>query len=143
VHQLKLKLFTLMKSKISILFLLFAFVSFAASAQSADTAKEKEVWMPSKSIAVAEYYKGGQEAMYQFIDKQIKYPALARKNRVQGECIISFTLNEDGSTSGFKVLKNAGAGTGEEAMRIAKLLKFKAPGPGFGMVASVPIMFKL
>ncbi|MDO6389745.1 energy transducer TonB [Pontibacter sp. BT731] len=132
-----------MKSKISILFLLFAFVSFAASAQSADTAKEKEVWIPSKSIAVAEYYKGGQEAMYQFIDKQIKYPALARKNRVQGECIISFTLNEDGSTSGFKVLKNAGAGTGEEAMRIAKLLKFKAPGPGFGMVASVPIMFKL
>ena len=118
-------------------------MTFAAAAQTADAKVEKEFWMPSKSIPVAEYYAGGQEAMYKFIDKQLQYPAMARKNRVQGECIISFTLNEDGSTSGFRVLKNAGAGTGEEALRVAKMLKFKAPGPGFGMVASVPINFKL
>lgn len=132
-----------MKSKISILFLLFALVSFAATAQTAEAKEEDKVWMPAKSIPVTEFYPGGQEAMYKFIDKQLKYPAMARKNRVQGECIVSFTLNEDGSTSGFKILKNAGAGTGEEALRIAKMLKFKAPGPGFGMVASLPIMFKL
>jgi periplasmic protein TonB len=132
-----------MKTRFSFLFILFAFITFAAAAQTADAKAEKAVWMPSKSIPVAEYYAGGQEAMYKFIDKQLQYPAMARKNRVQGECIISFTLNEDGSTSGFKVLKNAGAGTGEEALRIAKMLKFKAPGPGFGMVASVPINFKL
>lgn len=132
-----------MKTRISILFLFFAFTTFAATAQTAQATEEKEVWMPAKSIPVAEYYAGGQEAMYTFIDKQLQYPALARRNRVQGECIVSFTLNEDGSTSGFRVLKNAGAGTGEEAMRISKMLKFKAPGPGFGMVASVPIVFKL
>ncbi|WP_299704046.1 energy transducer TonB [uncultured Pontibacter sp.] len=132
-----------MKTRFSFLFILFAFMTFAAAAQTASAKEEKEFWIPSKSIPVAEYYAGGQEAMYKFIDKQLKYPAMARKNRVQGECIISFTLNEDGSTSGFKVLKNAGAGTGEEALRIAKMLKFKAPGPGFGMMASVPINFKL
>jgi protein TonB len=135
-----------MKSKISILFLLFAFVSFTATAQTAaakQEPKEDKVWIPSKPIPVAEYYPGGQEAMYTFIDKQLNYPAMARRNRVQGECIISFTLNEDGSTSGFKILKNAGAGTGEEAQRVAQLLKFKAPGPGFGMVVSLPIAFKL
>lgn len=132
-----------MKTRFSFLFLLFAFITFAAAAQTADAKEEKEFWMPPKSIPVAEYYAGGQEAMYKFIDKQQQYPAMARKNRVQGECIISFTLNEDGSTSGFRILKNAGAGTGEEALRIAKMLKFKAPGPGFGMVASLPIMFKL
>jgi periplasmic protein TonB len=132
-----------MKTRFSFLFILFAFMTFAAAAQTADAKEEKGFWMPSKSIPVAEYYAGGQEAMYKFIDKQLQYPAMARKNRVQGECIISFTLNEDGSTSGFRVLKNAGAGTGEEALRIAKMLKFKAPGPGFGMVASVPINFKL
>jgi periplasmic protein TonB len=132
-----------MKTRFSFLFILFAFMTFAAAAQTAEAKEEKEFWMPSKSIPVAEYYAGGQEAMYKFIDKQLQYPAMARKNRVQGECIISFTLNEDGSTSGFRVLKNAGAGTGEEALRVAKMLKFKAPGPGFGMVASVPINFKL
>lgn len=135
-----------MKTKISILFLLFAFVSFAATAQTAGAkqeAKENKVWVPSKPIPVAEYYPGGQEAMYAFIAKQLNYPPMAKRNRVQGECIISFTLNEDGSTSGFRILKNAGAGTGEEAQRVAQLIKFKAPGPGFGMVASLPITFKL
>ncbi|WP_018477192.1 energy transducer TonB [Pontibacter roseus] len=135
-----------MKSKISILFLLFALVSFAATAQTAGAKpaeQEKKVWMPDKAIPVAEFYKGGQEAMYNFIAKELNYPPMARRNRMQGECIISFTLNEDGSTSGFKILKNVGGGTGEEAMRVAKLLKFKAPGPGFGMVASLPITFKL
>jgi protein TonB len=135
-----------MKRKFSILFLLFALVSVAASAQTANAKKETpeaKVWMPDKTIPVAEYYPGGQEAMYTFIAKELNYPPMARRNRVQGECIISFTLNEDGSTSGFKILKNAGAGTGEEAMRVAKLLKFKAPGESFGMVASLPIKFKL
>jgi periplasmic protein TonB len=133
-----------MKTKFSLLFLLFAFVAFTASAQTTpDTEKQEEItfWVPSKVIPVAEHYKGGQEAMYKFIDSNLTYPALAKRNRVQGECIVSFTVNEDGSTTGFKVLRNAGAGTGEEALRIAKLLNFKAP--GYALNASIPIMFKL
>ncbi|MFD2248161.1 energy transducer TonB [Pontibacter ruber] len=137
-----------MKTKISFLFLLFAFAAITASAQTATTksaaaTEEKKVWVPEKVIPVAEYYPGGKEAMYAFIAKELKYPVLAKRNRMQGECIISFTLNEDGSTSGFKILKNVGGGTGEEAMRVAKLIKFKAPGPGFSTVASLPIAFKL
>jgi len=136
-----------MTSRILSLFILFAFASFAASAQTSSAApkaalqEEEKVWMPEKAIPVAEHYPGGQQAMYQAIAKELSYPPLAKRNRVQGECIISFTLNEDGSTSGFKVLRNAGAGTGEEAMRVAKLLKFKAP--GYSLNASIPIMFKL
>lgn len=97
--------------------------------------------MPEKAVPVADFYEGGQEAMYKAINKELTYPPLAKRNRVQGDCIVSFTLNPDGSTSNFKVLRNAGAGTGEEALRVAQLLKFKAP--GFGVDASIPIMFKL
>lgn len=118
----------------------------AANAQNtgkatAQAATEDKVWTPEKAVPVAEYYEGGQEAMYQAIYKELQYPTLAKRNRVQGDCIISFTLNPDGSTTNFKVLRNAGAGTGEEALRVAKLLKFKAP--GYGVDASIPIMFKL
>lgn len=114
----------------------------AANAQGKAEAKaEDKVWIPEKPIPVAEYYKGGQEAMYNAIYKELQYPMLAKRNRVQGDCIISFTLNPDGSTSNFKVLRNAGAGTGEEALRVARLLKFKAP--GYGVDASIPIVFKL
>lgn len=134
-----------MKTKFSFLFLLFAFVALTASAQTA-TATEKQAekptyWTPDKVLPAAEHYEGGQEAMYEFIGKELKYPALAKRNRVQGECIIGFTINEDGSTSNYKVIRNAGAGTGEEALRVVRLLKFNAP--GFSMNASIPIMFKL
>lgn len=134
-----------MKTKFSFLFLLFAFAAFSASAQS-DTktktdAQEEKVWMPEKTPPIAEYYKGGTEAMYKAIYKELAYPTLAKRNRIQGECIIGFTVNEDGSTSNFKVIRNAGAGTGEEALRVAQLLRFQAP--GFSVNGSIPIFFKL
>lgn len=140
-------MFTLMKIKISFLFLFFALATFPALAQTegqkpdAAQEEEKKVWVPSQVIPVAEHYEGGLEGMYKAIDKELQYPALAKRNRVQGECLVSFTLNEDGSTSNFKVLRSQGAGTGEEAVRVAKLLKFKAP--GYAVDTSIPILFKL
>ncbi|MCX2738801.1 energy transducer TonB [Pontibacter anaerobius] len=135
-----------MRTKISFLFILFAFLAVTANAQSggkatAQASAEDNTWVPDKAIPVADFYEGGQEAMYKAIYKELQYPMLAKRNRVQGDCIISFTVNPDGSTTNFKVLRNAGAGTGEEALRVAKLLKFKAP--GFGVDASIPIVFKL
>jgi periplasmic protein TonB len=132
-----------MKIKLSVLFIFFAFATFTASAQTAasNPTEEVKVWTPEKTPPVAEHYEGGVEAMYKAIYKELNYPALAKRNRIQGDCIISFNLNEDGSLYGFKVLRNAGAGTGEEALRVTRLLKFKAP--GYVVNASIPIMFKL
>ncbi|TPE40600.1 energy transducer TonB [Pontibacter mangrovi] len=135
-----------MRTRISFLFILFAFAAITAKAQdgskaTAQATAEEVTWMPDKALPVAEFYEGGQEAMYKAIYKELQYPMLAKRNRVQGDCIISFTINPDGSTSNFKVLRNAGAGTGEEALRVVKLLRFKSP--GYGVDASIPIVFKL
>ena len=94
-----------------------------------------------KVIPVAEYYEGGQAAMYEFIGKELKYPLMAKRNRLQGQCIVSFTLNPDGSLSGVKLVKQVGGGTGEEALRVVRLLKFKKP--EYPILTSLPITFKL
>ncbi|SHI80686.1 protein TonB [Hymenobacter daecheongensis DSM 21074] len=94
-----------------------------------------------KVVPVAEYYEGGQEAMYEFIEKELKYPIMARRNRIQGTCIVSFTLNTDGTMSGIKLVKNVGGGCGEEALRIVRLLKFRKP--DYAILTSLPISFKL
>ncbi len=94
-----------------------------------------------KSIPVAEYYEGGQEAMYAFINQELKYPLLAKRNRIQGQCIVSFTLNPDGTMSGVKLVKQVGGGTGDEALRVVRLLKFKKP--EYPILTSLPINFKL
>jgi protein TonB len=93
------------------------------------------------SIPVAAYYEGGQEAMYAFIAKELKYPLLAKRNRIQGRCIVSFTLNPDGTMQGIKLVKQVGGGTGEEALRVVRLLKFKKP--EYPILTSLPIDFKL
>lgn len=94
-----------------------------------------------KIIPVAEYYEGGQAAMYDFISKELKYPLMAKRNRIQGQCIVSFTLNPDATMSGIKLVKQVGGGTGEEALRVVRLLKFKKP--EYPILTSMPITFKL
>ena len=94
-----------------------------------------------KVIPVAEYYEGGQQAMYDFIAKELKYPLTAKRNRIQGQCIVSFTLNPDATMSGIKLVKQVGGGTGEEALRVVRLLKFKKP--EYPILTSLPIVFKL
>ncbi|AYA36567.1 energy transducer TonB [Hymenobacter oligotrophus] len=108
-----------------------------AGAQAAPAAAHAK----SGAIPVADYYEGGQEAMYDFIYKELKYPLMARRNRIQGTCIVSFTLNPDGSMSGVKLVKQIGGGCGEEALRVVKLLKFKKP--EYPILTSLPIAFKL
>ena len=95
----------------------------------------------ANSIPVAAYYEGGQEAMYAFIAKELKYPLMAKRNRMQGRCIVSFTLNTDGTMQGIKLVKQVGGGTGEEALRVVRLLKFKKP--EYPILTSLPIDFKL
>jgi protein TonB len=94
-----------------------------------------------KAVPIGEYYEGGQDAMYAFIASELKYPLLAKRNRIQGTCIVSFTLKEDGTMSGIKLVKQVGGGTGEEALRVVRLLKFKKP--EYPILTSLPIVFKL
>jgi periplasmic protein TonB len=102
---------------------------------------EAQTVKPNKVIPVAEYYPGGQDSLYAFINKKIIYPSVAKRNRMQGECVISFNLTSDGRIENVTIVKNIGGGTGEEAVRIVKLLKFK--GPGFAKNFSLPIIYKL
>lgn len=94
-----------------------------------------------KVIPVAEHYPGGQEAMVSFIQDNIVYPPTAKRNRIQGECVISFILKEDGLVDNVRVVTNVGGGCANEAVRVVKLLKFNAP--GYKMQTSVPVLFKL
>ncbi|MBO0358949.1 energy transducer TonB [Hymenobacter sp. BT186] len=95
----------------------------------------------TKSIPVAEYYEGGQDAMYAFIEKEKKYPIMAKRNRIQGTCVVSFTLTTSGTLEGVKLVKQVGGGCGEEALRVVKLLQFKKP--DYAILTSLPIVFKL
>jgi protein TonB len=124
-----------MRNKLMFLMCFAFFTSITAFAQNSVNAKAE------KTLPVAEHYEGGREALLADIQKNLQYPPVAKRNRVHGECVVAFTLEENGKMVNQKLIKNIGGGCGEEAMRIVRNLKFKAP--GYRVDATVPVRFDL
>lgn len=85
---------------------------------------------------------GGIESL----QKEIKYPEMARQAGVSGRVFVQFVVDEKGEVSSPVVLRGIGAGCDEEAIRVVKFAKFK-PGLQRGKPVKVryviPIVFKL
>ncbi len=116
-----------MKKLLSVLALVFI-VAATANAQT-------------KQLPASQHYPGGQDSLYAFINRNFVYPPMAKRNRIQGECIVDFTIDESGRVINAKPIKNIGGGCGEEATRLVNLLKFNAP--GYRLQTSIPINFKI
>lgn len=90
---------------------------------------------------------GGMGAFYQYIAKNMKYPAQARRMGVEGKVFVQFVVDKDGSITEVLAVKGIGAGCDEEAVRvISEAAKWK-PGKQRGRPVKVrmilPITFKL
>ena len=67
-------------------------------------------------------FPGGMEAMTQFLQKTLKYPNQAKKDKIEGICYISFTIEKDGTISNVKAIKELGGGCTQEAIRVVKAM---------------------
>lgn len=56
--------------------------------------------------------------MLEYIYANIQYPEQAKKEGKEGTCIVSFIVSKSGRIKNAKVLRDPGAGLGEEALRI-------------------------
>lgn len=90
---------------------------------------------------------GGMKSFYQYLGKEINYPAQARRMGVEGKVFVEFIVNRDGSLVDVKAIKGIGAGCDEEAVRVVSSSPKWSPGKQRGvpvrqkMVATV--IFKL
>ncbi len=81
----------------------------------------------SKDFVHRAYYKGGSEALKDFVKNEMCYPPEAKKNGIQGAVKLKFEIDHLGNVHHVKVLSGLGYGCDEEAIRIAELLKFQVP----------------
>ncbi|MBD1365632.1 TonB family protein [Mucilaginibacter sp. ZT4R22] len=92
-------------------------------------------------------FPGGNQACATYLRTNIKYPAEARKNKIQGRVITSFVVMKDGSIGDVKVLNGIGYGADEEAVRVIKNMPKWYPGMQNGRPVNVkytlPIAFTL
>ncbi len=85
--------------------------------------------------------------MLEFIYKNIKYPAIARENGVEGTCVVRFVIDKSGKITVPEVVRDIGAGCGAEALRVVKMMPTWNPGKQRGRAVKVqfnlPVKFKL
>jgi hypothetical protein len=63
----------------------------------------------------------GMNAFYQFVGENFKISEEASKIKLKGKVYITFMIEKDGNLSEFRILRDIGYGTGEEAVRVLKL----------------------
>lgn len=87
-------------------------------------------------------YPEGIEAFYKFVSKNYQAPRSAKGKK--GRIYIEYVVEKDGTLTNFKILKDIGLGTGEEAIRVIKLSPNWIPAQKDGQVVrlrtKLPIM---
>ena len=92
-------------------------------------------------------YPGGASALFQFLAKNIKYPAEAEKAGIQGRVILTFVVEKDGTISEPTVVKSVDPVLDAEAVRVISAMPNWVPGRQNGEVVrvkyAVPVTFAL
>jgi TonB family protein len=99
------------------------------------------------AVARVPEFPGGLEAFGKFLASNIKYPATAREQKIQGRVIITFVVEKDGSLSNERVVRGITDDLNNEALRVIKLSPHWQPGMQNNRKVrvqySVPINFAL
>ncbi len=92
-------------------------------------------------------FKGGIEAMRDFLENELHYPKVAKENDIQGTVNLRFTIDTKGKISDIEVLRSPDPLLTEEAIRVVKSMPDWKPAKQAGRKVytrlSIPINFKL
>lgn len=65
-------------------------------------------------------FPGGEAKLFEYLQKNIKYPPVARENGIQGRVYVTFVVDKDGKIKDAKILRGIGGGCDEEALRVVR-----------------------
>jgi len=119
--------------------------SNAKDAKNAKSATEQEKIF--RHVEQMPEFPGGQVELMEFINANLRYPAAAIKNGIQGRVTVQFVVTKDGSVGDVKVVRGVDPTLDEEAVRVCKALPKFTPGTQNGIPVNVwytlPITFRL
>lgn len=113
-----------------------------------DKREEENENVVFKVVETMPSFPGGDAALMKFISDNVRYPAIAQENGIQGRAICQFTVEKDGSITDIQIVRSAGDETlDKEAKRVIKSMPKWSPGKQRGKAVrvsyTIPINFRL
>lgn len=109
-----------------------------------DQTQEAEIFVLVEEMP---QFPGGDQALLQYLADKIRYPAIARENKIEGLVVVQFVIDENGTISQAQILRGIGGGCDEEALRVIAAMPRWKPGKQRGIPVKVrfnlPVRFQL
>ncbi|MFR9649061.1 MAG: TonB family protein [Rikenellaceae bacterium] len=87
---------------------------------------EEEIFLFAETMPS---FQGGDIMTFRaWVQKQLKYPAIAQENGISGRVTISFVIEKDGTLTNIQVLQTPDRSLSDEAVRVLKTSPKWAPG---------------
>ena len=89
-------------------------------------------------------FPGGTQKMYEYIYERMKYPEDAKHKNIEGQVIVQFVVENDGTLNKIKVVRGVEKSLDAEAVRVIESMNegYKWT-PGFHNRRAVPVSFTL
>ena len=88
-----------------------------------------------------------EQNLVKHIYENVRYPAMAREGSIEGTVVVSFVVNKEGKVQDIEIMRDIGAGCGDEVERVIRKLGRFLPGKMNGrpvaIIYRMPVKFKL
>jgi protein TonB len=92
-------------------------------------------------------FPGGDLGLMKYIQKNVKYPAIAKEYNITGKVYVSFIVDKSGKVTNVKIVRGVDKNLDAEAVRVVKSLPKYKPGKQRGkavrVMFTIPINFTL
>ncbi len=92
-------------------------------------------------------FPGGTAALMKYLSENMRYPAVAEENGIQGRVTVQFVVEKDGSVTDVRTMKSVDPALDREAERVVKSMPKWIPGKQNGSAVRVkyfvPVVFRL
>lgn len=92
-------------------------------------------------------FPGGDLGLMKFIQKNVRYPAIAKEYNITGKVYVSFIVNKQGNVTNVKIVRGVDKNLDAEAVRVVSSLPKYKPGKQRGkavrVMFTIPINFTL
>lgn len=121
------------------------------SSNTQETAKQ-QIAEPKDSLSVGMVdvmpeFPGGTLGLMNYLMKNIKYPAICRKDGIQGRVAVSFFVNTDGAITDIELVNKVHPALDAEAIRVISIMPKWKPGMVNGKPVrvryTVPVTFRV